>query len=284
MQHIGLTRRQFGLLASAVAAPYDGPALTAKQLVEHLKQNLGVAWRSPTVDTFKAGDPDTPVRGIATTFMATLDVLQRAAAAERNLIITHEPTFYSHQDEIAALGSDPVFAAKRDFIAANRLVVFRFHDHLHARQPDFMFDGLAADLGWTDRRAEDQRFYKLPASTLGELARHVQGRMTPRAMRVVGNPQLTVTRVAMSPGYTSFDAVQNLLARADVLIAGEMREWEGVEYTQDAVAAGMKKALILLGHQVSEEPGMRLCAEWLKTMFPKVPVDWVTTREPFWRP
>jgi len=38
------------------------------------------------------------VTGIAVTMMATLDVLQRAAANGQNLIITHEPTFYDHLD------------------------------------------------------------------------------------------------------------------------------------------------------------------------------------------
>ncbi len=52
----------------------------------------------PTVDTFKAGDPDSRVNGIAVTMMATLDVLQRAAAHGDNLIITHEPTFFDHLD------------------------------------------------------------------------------------------------------------------------------------------------------------------------------------------
>ena len=61
-----------------------------------------------TVDTFKAGDPDTPVTGIAVTMMATLDVLQRAAANHQNLIITHEPTFFSHQDTPEGMDqSDP---------------------------------------------------------------------------------------------------------------------------------------------------------------------------------
>ena len=71
------------------------------------------------MDTFKAGDPDTPVTGIAVTMMATLDVLQRAAAAGDNLIITHEPTFFDHLDKADQLpekDTDPVLAAKRLYI------------------------------------------------------------------------------------------------------------------------------------------------------------------------
>jgi putative NIF3 family GTP cyclohydrolase 1 type 2 len=285
MHHTGITRRDFGLLTLTAAVRPE--PLTALQCIERLQKNLGIPWRTPTVDTFKAGDPGTPVHGIATTFMATLDVMQRAFTAGRNLVITHEPTFYSHEDQTAPLANDPVYRFKRDFIAANRMVVFRFHDHLHLRKPDFILAGIENAFAWqrfvdTDQ-AIDQRSYVLPPTTLGDVARHVQSRLGIRALRVVGDPQLPVTRAAINAGYTSFGAVQKLLGHADILIAGEMREWEGVEYTQDAISAGMKKGLILLGHQASEEPGMQLCADWLHTFIPEVPVEWIPTREPFWR-
>ena len=51
--------------------------------------------------------------GVATTFLATLDVLQRAVASGKNLVITHEPTFYNHFDDTQRFESDEVVAAKR---------------------------------------------------------------------------------------------------------------------------------------------------------------------------
>src|SRR5438477_3767962 len=73
--------------------------LTANEVIEQIKAHVGIPWMEKTVDTFKAGDPQTRVTGIATTMMATLNVLQRAAANGQNLIITHEPTFFDHQDD-----------------------------------------------------------------------------------------------------------------------------------------------------------------------------------------
>ena len=61
-------------------------------------------------------------------------------------------------------------------------------------------------------------------------------------------------------------------------------EWELVEYAQDAIAAGQKKALIVLGHVVSEQAGMKYCAEWLKGFIQEVPIEFVAAAEPFWRP
>jgi hypothetical protein len=68
------------------------------------------------------------------------------------------------------------------------------------------------------------------------------------------------------------------------LIAGETREWELVEYAQDTITCGKKKALIVFGHVVSEQAGMKLCAEWLKPLVPEVPVEFIAAAEPFWRP
>src|SRR6476646_9975204 len=102
--------------------------LTAREVVARIQQQVGVPWQSDTVDTFKAGNPDTPVIGIAVTMMATLDVLQRAVAAGDNLIITHEPTFYNHLDIPEGMAQDdPVWTAKRTFIEKHGLVVWRFH-------------------------------------------------------------------------------------------------------------------------------------------------------------
>src|SRR5207249_11811725 len=100
---------------------------TARQVIEIIQKEIGAPRDPETVDTFKTGDPDTPVTGIATTFLATFDVLKRAAASGKNLVITHEPTFYNHRDETALFQSDPVFREKATFIRDHHLIVWRFH-------------------------------------------------------------------------------------------------------------------------------------------------------------
>src|SRR4051794_514770 len=133
------TRRDFfaagaGALAAAQALQ-GAAALTAKDVLERIQKNVGVPWRAETVDTIKSGSLDTPVTGIATTMMATLDVCQRAAAAGKNFVITHEPTFYAHEDKSDAIKDDPVYRFKQEFLDKNKMVVLRFHDHWHAHKP-----------------------------------------------------------------------------------------------------------------------------------------------------
>jgi putative NIF3 family GTP cyclohydrolase 1 type 2 len=272
--------------ATGLAAAPQAATLTARNTVERIQKNLGIPWRTPTVDTFKAGNPETAITGIATTFMATFDVLQRAAAAGKNLVITHEPTFWNHEDQTKAFAGDPVYAAKAAFIEKNRMVVFRFHDHWHMRRPDGIMAGVVEALGWEKFRAPDQRGFAIPATTLEGLAHDLRDRLKVRTMRVIGDPRTAVSRVAYGPGFTSLESVMRSLARPDVdaMVLGESREWEGIEYAQDAIASGRKKGLIVLGHAISEEPGMKECAAWLKTFIAEVPVEFVPAGEPFWTP
>ena len=68
-------------------------------------------------------------------------------------------------------------------------------------------------------------------------------------MRVIGKPTMPVTRVAASWGAADRLTTIPLFARpdVDVLVVGEAREWELVEYAQDSITAGNQKALIILG-------------------------------------
>lgn len=279
------SRRSLVFAGAALAAA--APAPSASQMIDRIKANVGVPWRAETVDKIVAGTPETPVKGIATTMMATLDVLQRAAAAGKNMVITHEPTFWLHQDTVQGLEDDPTYRFKADFIRKNNMVVFRFHDHWHAHKPDGISTGMVRELGWEKfQDAQNPRNFTLPSVKLSGLVKELQSKLHIRAMRVVGDPNLSVSRVAASWGAGSREGVIKMLARPDVdaVIIGEGSEWEVVEYAQDAVSAGKKVALMVLGHVVSEQAGMKWCAEWLKSFISDVPVEFVAAAEPFWNP
>ena len=99
------------LFVSSLLAQDMGSSITARQVVERIKVKVTCPWAERTNDTFKAGDPDTEVTGIAVTFMATYDVLKRASRAGCNFIITHEPTYYHGADDKSRLVPDAVIKA-----------------------------------------------------------------------------------------------------------------------------------------------------------------------------
>jgi len=259
---------------------------TAQEVIAAIQEHVGVPWKTQTVDTFKAGNPETRVTGIAVTMMATLDVLQRAAAKGANLVITHEPTFYNHLDRPEGMDeNDAVWKEKREFIEKNGLVVWRFHDHWHLRTPDGILAGVVKSLGWEKyQSAENPHLFTVPEITLEKLAADVAKQLDTPVLRVVGNPAMKVTKLALSPGSAGFERETHALEmeNVEVLLVGETREWETVEYAADAVAEGKRKALIVIGHVPSEQAGMEECARWLKIFVKNVPVEFVPTKQPFW--
>ena len=274
-----------GLAATSLAAPQT---ITAGQILDRIKAQVGIPWRAQTVDNIIAGTAETPVKGIATTMMATLDVVQRAAAAGKNMIITHESTFFSHQDRIDQIQQDSTYKFKLDFLNKNNMVVFHFHDHWHGRKPaDGIATGMIRELGW-EKNMDPQtpRLFSFPGTPLARLAKEMQTKLKIRTMRVVGDPNLPIRHAMASWGNCSLMPGIPFLSRpdVDVLIIGETHEWELVEYAQDAIASGQKKALIVLGHVVSEQGGMKYCAEWLKDFVKEVPIEFIAAAEPFWRP
>ena len=303
-----ISRREFGAIVAAgvvggrlvpSAFGQEAPAVTAAEIVERIRANVGAAWKAETVDTIKAGDPGTVVTGVVTTAMATMEVLRRAVGSGANLVVSGEPTFFGRGDarnppaRPAAAGAtpppsrpDPVYDAKNRFIDANRLVVFRLSDHWRLRSPDPFLQGLADAFGWSSYGVPgDASRYDIPATTLEELASDLKRRLGARGgMRVVGDPRSRVRRVALLPGSTPIAAALRAVPGADVIVAGEVREWESVEYARDVVASGQPKGLILLGRVVSEEPGMAVCARWLGGLVPEVPVRHVSAGDPYWRP
>jgi putative NIF3 family GTP cyclohydrolase 1 type 2 len=372
----GISRRNFVALtaAGAAAAPFilehrlaGAPAaVTAQQLVDRVKANIGVNWGGDDVDTFKAGDPSAIVTGVVTTSMATLDVLQKAVQAGANLIITAAPTFYSRADasvpggrglgagnagrgaapargqgqgggraegQNAARGPTPspatvsgagtgasapmpptaampqsvvpppqpaggarasgtpptadlVFAGKNAFIEKHKLVVFRLTQHWNQRTPDPRAHGLATAMGWTKyQTGADALHYDLPGMTLEALASQLKRALGVRGgMRVIGDRTMTVRTVGLLPGYTLIPASIAMMPAVDAIVAGEVQEWESAAYAQDVAFAGRKKGFISVGRVVNEGPGMQVCADWLRTIVPELPIRFIPAGDPYWRP
>ena len=89
---------------------------------------------------------------------------------------------------------------------------------------------------------------------------------------------MAVTRVVLGPGY----GIPALGATVDVAVGGETSESGGnTEYAVDAAAAGHPKGMIILGHMMSEDHGMREVADWLRTFITDVPIAFVSAGEPF---
>lgn len=270
------------------AAPGRGPQRTgpvmAGQLIDQVLARLNVPARARGNDRIIAGDPLTPVTGIATVAMATFDALKAAAAARANLILTADATFWGDTDSVTGLEGNATFTAKRDFIRANNLVVCRIADHLFDAAPNPVRIGMARQLGWeeTGQGGQAARF-RLAPTTLLQLSQLLQARLGAQTLRVIGDLALPVRDVAAIWGRaTQMPAIRALRSDIDVLLVGYTFEWEAVLYAQDQVAIGLKKGLILLGQVPSLQGGMKYFAEWLGGQVTEVPVRHIPVIETWW--
>lgn len=276
----------FLLLSPAGQQPgtSEGKVMTANEIIEAMKNNLTCSWSAETVDTFKAGDPNDEVTGIACTFTATINVLKEAVEKGCNLIITHEPTYYNHLDTKELLENDPVYAAKQELIDQHNLIIFRFHDHWHRTNPDGIYKGMIDKLKWNSfLAAGETNVFDLSGRRVEEVTESMKEIFPEAILRVIGEPGLKVGKAAFSAGAPASASHIRLLQREDIdlLVIGEAREWETIEYVRDASQAGLSKALIILGHVVSEEAGMDYCADWMRTFVGDIPVHFLPAGDPF---
>jgi putative NIF3 family GTP cyclohydrolase 1 type 2 len=283
------SRRDFAKLAGATALVSGvlraaDSGLTANQVVERIKKSVGVPWNTKTYrDTFKVGNPEVAVKGIASTFMSTFDVLQRANALGLNMVVTHEPTFWSDEDAQANLAGDPLYRQKVAFVEKNNMVVWRFHDHWHARKPDGIFEGWNKALGWEKNMPNpDERIFVIPETTLEAVANHVRDSLKSGSVRVMGDPALRVMRIGR--GGHNLGNNLTMMPRVDMLLVSEAREWDSIEYVRDTILSGQKKGMVLISHEAGEEAGMDECAKWLRTFISEVPIQFIDSHDPFWRP
>lgn len=258
--------------------------ITPEDIVNRIKKQVTCPWSGQTVDTFKAGDPQTELTGIAVCMFADMQVLKEAVEKGCNLIVTHEPVFYNHLDQTESFKNDPVFLEKKEFIDKNGLVIFRFHDHIHRTEPDGISFGMIRKLDLKSYAVNgSQTFFRIPEKTLESYANEIKQKFEMESIRVIGNPEMKFTKVAFMAGAPGGQRHIQMLQNenVEVLIAGEAPEWETYLYVNDAVQQNENKAVIFLGHIKSEEAGMEYCAEWLREFVTEVPVHFIENQPNF---
>jgi putative NIF3 family GTP cyclohydrolase 1 type 2 len=240
-----------------------------------------------TVDTFKCGDPDWEVTGIACTFLCTLSVMKQAVERGCNFVISHEPVFYNHLDKSDGLEDDPVYLQKRAYAEEHDLAVWRFHDYAHTHDPDLIYVGIEQRLGWSDFRATgDEPLYIVPETTQEALEDMLGERLGCDSIRSIGRGDRKIERIALAVGASGYEHHLHLLRalKPDILICGEVNEWETPEYVRDAMTLGANTGLIVTGHAPSEEAGMEYVVEWLKKLVADQQVVFIPSGDPFGGP
>ncbi|EFB7432450.1 NGG1p interacting factor NIF3 [Escherichia coli] len=245
--------------------------------------NSMVAVSQPTVDKIIFGAEATRINKIGTCWIASMDVLRKAVFEGVNIIITHEPTFYSYAD---LEGEDLEFSwarkvmgythgdlsylkiieQKKEFMHKNNLVIIRCHDVMD-REPTFgMSKALAhqLELDVTNIVASDDMYHVYaiePDSAINitkRFAKNLKIYNLP-GIQFYGDKARVVRTVGIGAGCFC-DPIQYMEYQADyyITINDSIKTWVQTQYSKDS---GLPMAVI--GHSVAEEAGMRRLASYL---------------------
>ncbi len=293
---LNISRRQFvaGSIGAAVASswtasahiqsPFPAPDLTIQQLIDLIVKEVPGAPFPATVDTIKSGRPDQKITGVVTTMFPTVDIIKKAIDLKANFMIVHEPSFYNHADETAWLQNDPVFEAKKTLLEKNQIAVWRFHDYIHTMRPDGVLAGVVKALNWQNFQDQNNaHLFNVPSLKLQSIIDHTKQSLGIKTLRYIGDVGQVCQRVLMLPGAPGGRVQISQLkeVQPDLLIAGELQEWETAEYIRDAQALQIKRSLIVLGHAQSEEPGMEWLVGWLRQRTSGFSITHIPSQNPF---
>lgn len=231
--------------------------------------------REVTCDGLVAGNPNKEIYRAATCFKLTSELIEMASEQGIDLVITHEPTFSCGDKRDDAVGFD---IKKWELLDKSGIILYRFHDHAHNTEPDYIHEGFIRSLGLDIASRIDKIYlgvarYELKESiSVKELSDKIKKHLGIEFVRVVGSTEQPIKTIGLGLGGVGFNQIKILYdPGCDTFITGECNEVLTEEYVRDACYFGAQKSLFLLGHFGSEYAGMRYLAERMNdTLVPTV--------------
>ncbi|HJO94126.1 MAG TPA: Nif3-like dinuclear metal center hexameric protein [Victivallales bacterium] len=252
---------------------------TVGKVIDIILNSIPDALRNNTVDTLKSGSMDSEVKGIISAFTVTMEVIQKAKEFGANFIITHEPTYYNHEDKhFDYLHGNPIYLKKKKELENNNIAVWRFHDNWHKYVPDGILTGTLKKLKWGSFQDKNIPFIvHKNEESLSELVNELKTVLKIDKLKVIGDSKQRVKNIVLLLGSPETKYFLQALSHPDIdtVIGGEFTEWGVGEYTRDAISQGKKVSLIELGHLMSEQYGMEYFAEWLSPKLDTIPIRFV---------
>lgn len=228
-----------------------------------------------------AGRSDKEVKKVYLALDATDEVIDEAVRVGADLLITHHPLIFKGLKQV----NDDNFISRRVLrLIQNDISYYAMHTNydvmgmadlageiLNMKDPEVL-EVTAEDVQEGIGRVADLE-EELSLEACGEFVKetfHLPN------VKVFGDPDMRVRRIAISPGSGKSMVGAALVKGADVLITGDIDHHEGI----DAVAQGM--AIIDAGHYGIEHIFVEDMKEFMQNHVPEVQVETAKVSHPFW--
>ena len=280
--------------------------MKVQQIIDKIIEHAAIPGKlERTCDFLISGNPDMEVSGIVTSFMATVNVIRETVKLGANMIITHEPTWFSGADDTEWLVKDPGYKDKKALLERTNVAIWRYHDHMHMHTPDEIYEGITKELSWELYRHCQQEkpavapgvpfdfvnnfsdYYIIPETTLFNLAGELKSKLHMDTIRIVGDPDMRCSRIGILVGGGSLGLGDEKMPvkvmdahDIHVMVCGDVVEWTLPAYANDSTQLGHKRAIIIAGHERTEEWGMKHMTGWLAELT-RTPVTFVDAKDPY---
>jgi putative NIF3 family GTP cyclohydrolase 1 type 2 len=239
----------------------------------------------PSVDRIVIGNPETKIQKIGTCWMPDWNTLKLASRQGVNVMVVHEPAFYTHWDldkttqdfynapDHARLQYIGLVEKKQKWILDNGMVIIRCHDVMDKIKTIGIPFALGAALGFSENDIKTQatyyNVYKTKPRKAMDVARTIAHKLKPlnqQGVAFYGDENFMVSSVGVGTGCIC-DPLQFSYLEPDLYIAisDTVRTW-----IQTSFATDSGKPLIVIDHGTAEESGMRLLSELLQKNIPGI--------------
>ncbi len=242
----------------------------------------------PSCDRIIAGDPDTIIKKAGTVWMPFFNTLKEAVSKGVNVLIVHEPTFYTHWDldaknyNVQSYYDKPSPAReqyiefikeKREWIEKNGLVIIRSHDVTDIIKDFGMPYALGFKLGFTNKeiiRSRDYyNVYKVERDSAKNIAAEIAGKLrdfNQPGVGFYGDPERSVSTIGMGAGcICDPQDFADMDPDMYVVVDDKMKAW-----IQGTYAGDTGTPVVVINHGTAEEGGMRLLNRHLREALPEI--------------
>ena len=237
-----------------------------------------------TVDRIIIGNPNKEIKSVLCTLYSDFDAIKYAVKNKFDMVITHEPTFWVHANELDVINSwdkDTIKSKnamlKKKYIDESGLVILRIHDvwdkipkigmlaswikflGFEKLPCNIIEHGLRCTLKIKPIKLDDlAKLVALSTAKIGEPYAHVFGD---------GNKLISNIGLTIGCGATLWDFTE---IGCDVSIVADdgTTYWSDIKYSKD-----INHSVIYVNHGTSEEPGMASMAKYLEESLPELKVE-----------
>ena len=166
---------------------------------------------------------------------------------------------------------------KTKLLEENNLTVFRFHDYAHSMSPDLIYEGEIVFSKLKGKCVKGKyfavnNFFLDEEMTALELAKLLEENLGIKHIKIAGCRDKKGKNISCcfgTPGHVAEELEEN-----DIVLTGEICEWQLGEIARDYAQLEYNKAILVMGHIGSERAGMMLLTEKLEKMIPEIPVKY----------